>query len=129
MDTIEKIDKQDYELKYENEITWSCVLSDGTLHNMQTNGNQKYVTYNERIDYCEQVKRIRLAESDKQIEAIRKGLLSVLSKHIFYILTWSEFELKICGAPKISVEDLKMSSKAPTETLISYNLNYAKIFS
>jgi E3 ubiquitin-protein ligase HECTD3 len=44
-----------------------------------------------------------------KIDAIKRGLQSVLSKHIFCILTWSEFELKICGTPKISVEDLKMS--------------------
>ena len=52
-----------------------------------------------------------MSESDKQFEAIKRGMLSVLSNHIFYILTWSEFELKICGAPKITVEALKMSSK------------------
>ncbi len=34
----------------------------------------------------------------------------MLSKHIFSILVWSEFEFKICGAPKITVDDLKMSS-------------------
>lgn len=109
LDSIEKMDKEDYDLKYANEITWSCVLSDGTMHKLQSNGNLKYVTYEERLEYCELVKSVRLAESDKQIDAIRKGLLSVLSKHIFYILTWTEFELKICGVPQISVEDLKMS--------------------
>ena len=46
-----------------------------------------------------------------QIDAIKRGLQSVLSKHIFSILVWSEFEFKICGAPKITVDDLKMSSK------------------
>ena len=45
MDSIEKMDKEDYELKYESEITWSCVLSDGTIHKLQPNGNLKCVIY------------------------------------------------------------------------------------
>ncbi len=112
LDSIEKMSKSDYDLKYASEITWSCILSDGTLYKFEQNGHLKNVAYEERLDYCEKVKKIRLSESDKQIEAIKRGMLSVLSKHIFYILTWSEFELKICGAPKISVEDLKMSSNS-----------------
>lgn len=61
------MDKEDYDLKYANEITWSCVLSDGTMHKLQSNGNLKYVTYEERLEYCELVKSVRLAESDKQV--------------------------------------------------------------
>ncbi len=48
---------------------------------------------------------------DLKIESIKRGLQSVISKHIISILIWSEFEFKICGGPKITVEDLKMSSK------------------
>jgi hypothetical protein len=49
---------------------------------------------------------------DVKINAIRHGLESVISKHVFTIMTWSEFELKICGVAKITVEDLKMSSNS-----------------
>lgn len=67
IDSIEKMDKLEYELKYGSEITWSCTLSDGTLHKLQPNGNMNPVSYEERIDYCEQVKNVRLNESDKQV--------------------------------------------------------------
>ncbi len=67
LDTIEKIDKKEYSLKYENEITWSCVLSDGNLFNLKPNGSHKKVAYEERLEYCEQVKLARLSESDKQV--------------------------------------------------------------
>jgi E3 ubiquitin-protein ligase HECTD3 len=110
LETIEKLERAEYELNYGSEITWSCTLSDGTLCKLKPNGQSKPVAYEDRLDYCEQVKKARLAESDKQIEALKRGLHFVLSKHIFSILIWSEFELKICGAPKITVEDLKMSS-------------------
>ncbi len=61
-----------------------------------------------------------------KIDAIKKGLMSVVSKHMFYILTWSEFELKICGAPQISVEDLKMSIEYEDD--LTYADNRVKFF-
>jgi len=68
LESIEKMDKEEYELKYENEITWSCVLSDGTMHKLQPNGHQKNVSYEERGLYCKQVKAVRLSEFDKQVK-------------------------------------------------------------
>lgn len=68
LDALEKMDQQEYELKYANEITWTCTLSDGTLHMIEPDGNSRLVNYEERLDYCEKVKRIRLSESDKQVK-------------------------------------------------------------
>ena len=58
--------------------------------------------------------------------AIKRGLQSVLSKHIYSILTSSEFEFKICGASKITVEDLKMSIEYEEE--LSFLDNRVKFF-
>lgn len=66
LETIEKLDKNEYESSY-SEITWSCTLSDGTLHKLKEDGNLKPVAYDERIDYCDQVKKIRMNESDNQV--------------------------------------------------------------
>jgi E3 ubiquitin-protein ligase HECTD3 len=67
LDTIEKMNKTEYEMNYGSEITWSCTLSDGTLHKLKPNGNSKSVSYDERLDYCEQVKKVRMSEFDKQV--------------------------------------------------------------
>lgn len=67
MESIEKMNKEEYEFKYSSEITWSCVLSDGSLQNLQPNGHLKQVGYEERLEYCEQVKNVRLSEADKQV--------------------------------------------------------------
>jgi E3 ubiquitin-protein ligase HECTD3 len=124
IDSLERMDRDEYDLKYSGELTWSCTLSDGSLYKMKEKGGG--VSFDERLDYCEQVKKIRLSESDKQCDAIRRGLQSVLSKHIFSILTWSEFELRICGAPRISVEDLKMSIEYEDD--LSFSDNRVKFF-
>jgi hypothetical protein len=67
LDSIEKCDRTEYDVKYASEITWSCNLSDGTLHKLKPSGDKKSVLYEERLDYCHQVKQVRLAESDKQV--------------------------------------------------------------
>lgn len=67
LEAIEKLDQTEYDLKYANEITWSCTLSDGTLFLIKPNGNSILVKYEERLEYCEQVKKVRMTESDKQV--------------------------------------------------------------
>ncbi len=69
------MNKEDYESIYANEITWTCVLSDGKLQKLQPNGHLKQVSYEERLEYCEQVKKIRLNESDKQVYLILNWIL------------------------------------------------------
>ena len=67
LDTIEKLNKTEYDQNYGEEITWSCTLSNGTLYKLRPNGNQLPVTYEERLEYCQQVKHIRLNESDRKV--------------------------------------------------------------
>lgn len=60
------MDKTEYELNY-SEITWSCTLSDGTTYKLKEDGLNKFVSFEDRLEYCEQVKKIRMNESDKQV--------------------------------------------------------------
>ena len=46
-----------------------------------------------------------------QIEAIRRGLLKVLSQAVLDLLTWQELERRVCGDPDLAVEALKKCSK------------------
>lgn len=46
-----------------------------------------------------------------QIEAIRRGLLKVLSQAVLDLLTWQELERRVCGDPELSVEALKKCSE------------------
>jgi hypothetical protein len=72
LENIEKMDQNEYSLKYADIITWSCVLGDGTVYEIKPQGNQIQVGYSDRLEYCDKVKQIRLAESDKQVrEMIR----------------------------------------------------------
>jgi E3 ubiquitin-protein ligase HECTD3 len=67
LDGIEKLERGDYELKYGAEITWSCNLSDGSLCRLKPSGEKRPVAYEERLEYCAQVRHARLTESDRQV--------------------------------------------------------------
>lgn len=109
LDIIAKIGEEDYNIKFAKEKTWTCILSDGTNYELKPNGNDEYVKYQDRLEYIELVKKARIHESDKQLNALKNGLESVVSRHILSLHTGFELEKKICGSPEISIEDLKMS--------------------
>ena len=51
----------------------------------------------------------RLQESEAQLRAVRKGLLSVVPPSVLLLLNWQDMERMVCGEARISVADLKKS--------------------
>uniref|UniRef100_A0A0B6ZW28 HECT domain-containing protein n=1 Tax=Arion vulgaris TaxID=1028688 RepID=A0A0B6ZW28_9EUPU len=88
--------------------SWSMVLSDGTHVSIKVDddGNPKPLDYDDKDEYAARVKEIRMAECDKQLKAIRTGLLKVIPEAVLGLLTWQELETRICGEPEITVEAL-----------------------
>lgn len=64
---MEKYSREEYDSKYAESRTWTCTLSDGTLCTLKDGGSDKCVTFDERLEYCEMVKKVRMSESDKQV--------------------------------------------------------------
>ena len=54
------------------------VLSDGSVRELKDGGSDVKVTYDNRLEYLEAMKKILLKEFDKQIAALQRGLLSVV---------------------------------------------------
>jgi hypothetical protein len=61
------MDEDEYNLKFLNEKTWCCVLSDGSTCELLPNGNDENVTYADRLGYIELVRQTRMSEADKQV--------------------------------------------------------------
>ena len=78
LETIVKMNEIDYNLKYAKEKTWSCILSDGTCYELKTNGSEEFVTYQDRLAYIEQVKKVRLSECDKQVNKCMQNKIFIL---------------------------------------------------
>lgn len=60
-----------------------------------------------RTEYIQLVRNCRMCEGKTQIEAVRRGLLKVLSQAVLDLLTWQELERRVCGDPDLTVEALK----------------------
>ena len=80
LDAIEKMDAVEYEMKFANEKTWSCILSDGSLHELKPNGSNLSVRFDERLEYCDAVKKARINESNRQVSLMTSIFPSFL-KH------------------------------------------------
>ena len=63
-----------------------AVLSDGSVKELKEGGGDIKVTFQNRKEFLEAMKKVRLKEFDKQISALQRGLLSVVPQ---VILTFS----------------------------------------
>ena len=61
--------------------------------------------FGSRIIYV--VKITRLNEIKNQIECIKNGLFSAISKNIIQILTWKQLEEMVCGKNKLDIKEFK----------------------
>eukprot|EP01017_Pseudomicrothorax_dubius_P038535 TRINITY_DN578_c0_g2_i1.p1 TRINITY_DN578_c0_g2~~TRINITY_DN578_c0_g2_i1.p1 ORF type:complete len:332 (+),score=91.58 TRINITY_DN578_c0_g2_i1:84-998(+) len=85
-------------------------LSDGSEYELVPGGKSILVTFERRAEYAELVEKVRLEESRKQAEAIRKGLTLIVPEGLLNLLTWRELETLVCGKPIMDVELLRQNT-------------------
>ena len=90
---------------------FTTILSNGTEIELIPNGRNIELTFNNRIKYCELVEKIRLNESQLQMNAIKKGLETVIPPGALKLLSYNELETLVCGEPIIDVELLKENTQ------------------
>ena len=115
VDSIESMQQDNFEEMFEGALNFTTVLSNGDTVNLVPSGEERFVTYNDRLEYCELVKEVRMKESEKQINAIKEGLSQVVPSQVLSLMTWQELEEKVCGNPEISIETLKKSTRYDSE--------------
>ena len=71
------------------------------------NGKETKVTLDNLFKYINLVKITRLNEIKNQIECIKNGLFSAISKNIIQILTWKQLEEMVCGKNKLDIKEFK----------------------
>jgi len=99
---------ENFEDIYTFDFTYSA--SDGTIIELKENGSDYNVTWNNRVEYAKLVLEYRLHEFTSQVEAIRRGLISVIPARFLSLLTWKELELEVCGSPEIDIDLLKANT-------------------
>uniref|UniRef100_A0A8C5QNN2 E3 ubiquitin-protein ligase HECTD3 n=1 Tax=Leptobrachium leishanense TaxID=445787 RepID=A0A8C5QNN2_9ANUR len=107
LEMMEIMDKDIFEFKFGEDLTYTTVLSDQRMVELIPGGANISVCYEDRVEFIQMVQKARLDESKDQIHAIRAGLLKVVPQAVLDLLTWQEVEKRICGDPEVSVEALK----------------------
>ncbi|XP_014679289.1 PREDICTED: E3 ubiquitin-protein ligase HECTD3-like, partial [Priapulus caudatus] len=107
VDNIETMDQESFTSYFGDEHKFACTACDGSAQEVKHGGADIQLTYENRFEYVKLLKQTKLQEFDKQLEAIRKGILKVIPPAVLDLLTWQELERKICGDPEITVEALR----------------------
>lgn len=109
IDKLETMESSEFSLVTRH---WTCTLSDGSVEYLRVDGegNSVPLKYEDREKYCESVRKIRMSESEEQINAIKTGLLKVIPQAVLDLLTWQELEQRVSGDPDISLEALRRST-------------------
>jgi len=103
---------------------YSTSLSDKTKVPLRDGGEETDLYYDNREEYIKLVEHVRLHESDRQLSAIRKGLVSVVPASLLALMTWQDLEWRVCGRPHVDVALLRRhteySSISPESSHVYY---------
>jgi hypothetical protein len=88
-------------------LRWRVLSMSGRWIELIPGGASRKVLWEERQLFVEEAVRVRLAECDPEIEAIKAGFSSVVPSLALPLLTWRDLEAKVCGAPMIDVDVFK----------------------
>jgi len=114
LDKIAKIEKQNItEEDFKDYITNNFVTtsSDGREVEIKENGKNIPVTFHNRKEYVQLVEQYRLNEFNSQLQAIRRGLATIVPVPLLPLFTWQELEMMVCGKREIDLDYLKANTK------------------
>ena len=93
------------------DLTWSAVLSDGSVVDLRENGRQQPVEVEALGEYLNKYVHARLQENAEAVEAFREGLVSVVPENAITILNWEELQNLVCGANVIDIDRLRQNTE------------------
>ncbi|XP_028902461.1 E3 ubiquitin-protein ligase HECTD3 [Ornithorhynchus anatinus] len=124
LEVMEVMDRDTFDFKFGKELTYTTVLSDQRVVELQPGGAGLAVRYEDRFRFSRLVQKARLEESKDQVAAMQAGLLKVVPQAVLDLLTWQELEKKVCGDPEVTVEALKKLTRfedfEPSDTRVQY---------
>ena len=81
---------------------------DGRVCELVPGGEQRLVAFaQDRQEWVQLATQFKLNEFNEQLEAIRRGLATVVPQRMLVLFTWEELELMVCGRPRIDLQLLK----------------------
>jgi hypothetical protein len=93
-----------------DDFTFTTKNSAGTTVDLKPGGSQIPVTPDTVLEYADLIERVRLSENDRAYLEIRKGMSAVIPLDILNLLSWSQVESLVCGAPTWDVERVRSNT-------------------
>lgn len=87
------------------------VTADGRQVELVPGGASRKVTWENRMEYADLVEKHRLGAYDRQIDAIRQGLGTIVPVQLLPLFTWRELELQVCGRRELDIDFLMENTK------------------
>ncbi|CEG36120.1 hect e3 ubiquitin [Plasmopara halstedii] len=101
------------------DLVFTTVLSDGQTVELCEDGINTSVTMSNLKDYINLMLQARLQESRDVINIIKQGLHSIMPVSALSLLTWTEFEKRMCGVSEIDVKLLKDNTEYDEELSVN----------
>jgi len=86
------------------------VSVDGREIELKENGANVAVTWDNRAEYMRLEETYRLQEYKVQVEAIRRGLSTIVPVQLLSLFTWRELENMVCGERDVDVDYLRRNT-------------------
>ena len=106
LDNIEHTNDKDSFVLF-TDYKFTTALSNGEEVELCENGNNKFLSLENKKLYIELVEKERLNEGKMQIQSIKNGLEQVIPIGLLKLLSWNELEMLVCGKPILDIELLK----------------------
>eukprot|EP01119_Soliformovum_irregulare_P010330 TRINITY_DN2538_c2_g1_i6.p1 TRINITY_DN2538_c2_g1~~TRINITY_DN2538_c2_g1_i6.p1 ORF type:complete len:2218 (-),score=665.69 TRINITY_DN2538_c2_g1_i6:11-6022(-) len=110
LDSIRNISKEGVTEENFNDIifeTMTTQSADGRVVELKPGGTNVAVTWQNRMEFVSLVEQYRMNEFNLQIDAIARGLSSVVPIHLLSLFSWQELEFRVCGRPGIDLDMLE----------------------
>jgi len=85
--------------------------SDGRDIELKENGREVPVEWDTRHEFVRLVEEYRLSEFKQQVEAIKRGMATMVPVRLLPLFTWQELEMMVCGKREIDLDYLKSNTR------------------
>lgn len=93
------------------EFTFTTKNSAGREISLVPGGKDTIVTRERAEEYANMIEALRLNENLEAYEMIRAGLGAIVPLNLLFVMSWSQIETLVCGAPEVDVERLKKNTE------------------
>ncbi|GAM23782.1 hypothetical protein SAMD00019534_069570 [Acytostelium subglobosum LB1] len=91
--------------------TFTSRSIDNSTVELVQDGKSREVIWENRLEYARMLEMYKLNEFKLQIDAIAKGVASIVPLHLLNIYTWQELQLRVCGMPGLDIKLLKRHTR------------------